>query len=103
MMTPKYEITLAVKGIFGRNRTSKFNCFTIKTSLDEKPSVEEASKLCAEKLEAVKLKHGVAVGKIERYEEETSEIDGVKFLSRTFVLRQEDKQTVFSDERRVTQ
>lgn len=64
----RYEVRLNLRGIFGRNRTSKFTSLTLQKDLVDKPDPWQASQLVWEKIKDLKIKTGIVKAFINAYQ-----------------------------------
>jgi hypothetical protein len=71
----KFETSLVVEGIFGRNRKVKFEVFTLMDMLDQKPNDQTCTTLAEKKIESIKLRSGFA--KVTRNSYEYREVNGM--------------------------
>lgn len=90
------DYTLFIKGLFGRNRTVKFESFKLAEDCETPKTLEEIRLLTESKLAALKPK-GSFWFKVCRYESELHDEDGYKWKSTRITLS--DKDTVFAETR----
>lgn len=90
------DYTLFIKGLFGRNRTVKFESFKLAEDCETPKTIEEVRILAEQKLAALKPR-GNYWFKVCQYQSELHNEDGYQWKSTRITLS--DKDTLISDVR----
>lgn len=94
--TQVYDYSLFIKGLFGRNRSIKFDSFRLIENCLEKQSVEEIKQLAEEKLIKLKPK-GSYFFKVAEYPSEIENDSGVRIKTTQITFGYDN--TIFSETR----
>lgn len=80
-----FDYTLFIKGLFGRNRSIKFDSFKLAEDCAEKMPLDQVRKLTEEKIGKLKPKGNYWI-KVCEYPSEIELMDGVRFKSTRIIL-----------------